>query len=986
MANSALRLQAIQEVVAAIGVGSPWEGYRFVEREFTRLQEDSGLELRGEALRRYRYWMNWATEELSSGQTGEARTSLVDARTVQLEASHALEHTLPVVASLRPRVDNIKLIDWDGHGVLFQVTYLGSGEVLLEVARPAPCEYGTPVIASASDRNAANNTSPSRLLESGALLLADYKDNPILPTTLSHSHHQGLCYHLYTDTPGEPLTAYYSRRDAIPAAAFDTLLETLVEAVPELLAPPARLSLDPGVLVMREGKLAIKRVRGSVSSGDGRVQAVHPTYAPRWPMNPAYAILAMQRETSSGYIPIFGPFTHRQPERFTLDEQLSNEREAAPADHPIKHLTRFSLPIGEAHEDLLAALGVVHREGTLHATQPRTCARIVRGEDPPAPEGIARYMPPEDATTLGRLRYAFDSITGARVLSAGYGTEAQSATQVDRDSPHQIAMRQSAILEIGALEHCGGVPATGLLEVLAHGEDGQGRYITIFDLVPGTSLDKILQQQGSLSFETARAITVKVCAALSCLHEAGCVHMDIKPQSIFVELDQQDPIVTLSWSGIARAVDQPPDETGIIYGSLGYMSPEQLMGNRATTPAVDIWGLACTVIEMVLGEAAFPLDLGGFMSAIQRSPESIDALERIGAQHPSLRILLERCLARAPEDRPSTCAAFAQALQSIDSSPIETFTAQPPVPSPEDTRQPHRVRTTPLPRHSPTPPIADGQLIANRYRLLSLIRDNIAYSAHKGMDTTTRESVEVRVYRRETLSTYPNLAERMRASWRTYLSRPRLHSQRLRDFGQTADGGLFAVFDRLSDAPTLQELSARQPMTVKQREAILMGVILALAELEDLDHEIVHPNNIHVIEHPFGPPQVILTEMEQSPSLLQTEPGQRQLYPAGLMHYVAPEMLSEGSARTSQTDVWNVGALAYWLETGRPAFAGEGAVQIVAQILTKAPESFGRWIVGGHDANLERVVMRCLSRSLDERYKTLAEAHHAFAATHVSGP
>ena len=55
MANSALRLQAIQEVVAAIGVGSPWEGYRFVEREFTRLQEDSGLELRGEALRRYRY-------------------------------------------------------------------------------------------------------------------------------------------------------------------------------------------------------------------------------------------------------------------------------------------------------------------------------------------------------------------------------------------------------------------------------------------------------------------------------------------------------------------------------------------------------------------------------------------------------------------------------------------------------------------------------------------------------------------------------------------------------------------------------------------------------------------------------------------------------------------------------------------------------------------------------------------------------------------
>ena len=189
----------------------------------------------------------------------------------------------------------------------------------------------------------------------------------------------------------------------------------------------------------------------------------------------------------------------------------------------------------------------------------------------------------------------------------------------------------------------------------------------VIDLAPGGSLADRLES-GPLAPEEALELGRDLAQALQRAHERGIIHRDIKPQNVLFGADGR-PL--LSDFGLARALDGSGDDfrdgaarltrDGAILGTLAYMPPEQVEGDRARiTEAADIYALGATLYESVTGRIPFrESSTQELMAAIL-----FREVDRPRSLRPELsrdfETLLLRCLAKAPEDRYASAAELAR--------------------------------------------------------------------------------------------------------------------------------------------------------------------------------------------------------------------------------------------------------------------------------------------------------------------------------------
>lgn len=188
----------------------------------------------------------------------------------------------------------------------------------------------------------------------------------------------------------------------------------------------------------------------------------------------------------------------------------------------------------------------------------------------------------------------------------------------------------------------------GIVRVFGAGVD-DGRPWIAFELVEGPPL------RGPRPVDEARRILARVAEAVAHAHARGVVHRDLKPANILLGAD--GPVV--ADFGIARAPDEPRlTETGELLGTPAYMAPEQLRGEAGRVgPPADVWALGVILFELVTGR--LPHDGGSFMELSARVLN--DPAPEAPGLDPALRVLLARCLAKFPEERPSA-AELARAL------------------------------------------------------------------------------------------------------------------------------------------------------------------------------------------------------------------------------------------------------------------------------------------------------------------------------------
>ncbi len=163
--------------------------------------------------------------------------------------------------------------------------------------------------------------------------------------------------------------------------------------------------------------------------------------------------------------------------------------------------------------------------------------------------------------------------------------------------------------------------------------------------VPGPSLQQALTERGPLPPATVLALAAALAEALISIHDAGLVHRDLKPSNVLLAEDGPRVIDF----GVARISEASTiTTTGMMIGSPGFMSPEQVNGAEIT-PASDVFSLGTVLAYAATGINPFgegPAHALGYR-AVHTEPD-LDAVKS-----PALRILISACLAKTPEERPA---------------------------------------------------------------------------------------------------------------------------------------------------------------------------------------------------------------------------------------------------------------------------------------------------------------------------------------------
>ena len=192
----------------------------------------------------------------------------------------------------------------------------------------------------------------------------------------------------------------------------------------------------------------------------------------------------------------------------------------------------------------------------------------------------------------------------------------------------------------------------------------EGALYYSMEYIEGGSLNQRLERDHALAIDEALRITHDVADALGYAHSLGILHRDVKPENILLA----DTRALVADFGLARAIGlanyRKLTDTGIVVGTLYYLSPEQLLGDRDLDQRADVYSLGCLLYEMLTGEPPYYGKVAHqLVTRIFRTP--IPSARRLRDTVPaSVDVALGRALAKSPGERFASMAEFAAALPS----------------------------------------------------------------------------------------------------------------------------------------------------------------------------------------------------------------------------------------------------------------------------------------------------------------------------------
>jgi serine/threonine-protein kinase len=208
------------------------------------------------------------------------------------------------------------------------------------------------------------------------------------------------------------------------------------------------------------------------------------------------------------------------------------------------------------------------------------------------------------------------------------------------------------------------------------GEIDQRQFLSM-EFIKGEELSSLLRRIGRVPRDKAIQIARQICAGLSAAHEIGVMHRDLKPSNIMIDERGNARITDFGLAGLEEELHRENK----IAGTPAYMAPEQLEGQTFTVRS-DIYSLGLLLYELFTGKKAFDAPTLGELIRLRRSdtapatPTSI-----IKDLDPLIEKVIDRCIQKDPELRPSSALQVAAALPGGD--PIAAALAAGETPSPE---------------------------------------------------------------------------------------------------------------------------------------------------------------------------------------------------------------------------------------------------------------------------------------------------------------
>ncbi|MEV5611629.1 serine/threonine-protein kinase [Streptomyces sp. NPDC052225] len=195
--------------------------------------------------------------------------------------------------------------------------------------------------------------------------------------------------------------------------------------------------------------------------------------------------------------------------------------------------------------------------------------------------------------------------------------------------------------EVAAARRVSGAFTASVVD--ADPDAGRPWMATLF--IPGPTLSEHVKRNGPLTPAQVRHVTFGLAEALRDIHRAGVVHRDLKPSNVLLAADSPKVIDF----GISRPKDSElRTETGKLIGTPPFMAPEQFSRPREVGPAADVFALGSVLVHAATGRGPFDSD-SPYLVAYQVVHDEPD----VTGVPEDLAPLVLRCLAKAPEDRPT---------------------------------------------------------------------------------------------------------------------------------------------------------------------------------------------------------------------------------------------------------------------------------------------------------------------------------------------
>jgi serine/threonine protein kinase/tetratricopeptide (TPR) repeat protein len=285
--------------------------------------------------------------------------------------------------------------------------------------------------------------------------------------------------------------------------------------------------------------------------------------------------------------------------------------------------------------------------------------------------GPYEVLSPLGAGGMGEVYRArdtrLDREVAVKVLPETVSADRERLARFEREARAASALNHSNILAIHDLGAQGGVS-----------------YV-VFELLEGQTLRERLSAE-TIPIRRAVDYGIQLARGLAAAHDKGIVHRDLKPENVFLTRDGNLKILDF---GLARRVASAPavgasaapteaaTEPGVVLGTVGYMSPEQVRGQPADHRS-DVFSFGAVFYEMLTGERAF------------RGATAADALSAVLREHPpppssrrpevtpALDRIVARCLDKNPSERFQSSSDLAYALEESAVTFSPSAVARPP--------------------------------------------------------------------------------------------------------------------------------------------------------------------------------------------------------------------------------------------------------------------------------------------------------------------
>jgi serine/threonine protein kinase len=467
---------------------------------------------------------------------------------------------------------------------------------------------------------------------------------------------------------------------------------------------------------------------------------------------------------------------------------------------------------------------------------------------------------------------------------------------------------------------CAQLRHPNIVSILDFNLDAEGRPFLVMELLNGRSLRQEIAGRAPFAIAEMQAIVLPICGALQLAHDNGILHRDLKPANIVAhDFGGGTRSYKLVDFGLVRELRS--DETRLtgaheFVGTLTYAAPEQLLGG-AVDPRSDQFSLAVVVYEMLTGRPPLEeTDPSRFLTAaIHETPRPPSALRR---DLPTwVDVVLGRALAKSPDDRYPSIAAFATALSGDAASGRSTVVTG-----------------------GGTSAATAGGLLGTYELGERLGPGRLGSEVFRGTHRALGHPVAIRLLRRSPDRNWDAVRARFLREARTLqIAHPSV--VQVRDYGE--EGDLVYLVTDFIEGPNLREvMNAEGAMAWPRLKPLLAQLVDAARVLHRKGGLLcgLSPEIVRVASDEDGQRLMISTAgIWQAPDLLATM-GDATLRGGGVtdveLHYVAPELLT-GQNADARSDVFTMGVLAYEMATGAQPFTGATMPALLGAMLRGQP-------------------------------------------------